>query len=107
MKHQQLSEIIELIKQWFNHYYSEQIVEIILYGSQARSEAQPDSDIDLLIVMKSAFDYAEEIEKTSEFIQELSLKYDTVISRAFVSEQRFNQEKSPFLLNVHKEGIVL
>lgn len=25
MKHQQLSEIIELMKQWFNHYYSEQI----------------------------------------------------------------------------------
>lgn len=107
MKHQKLSEIIELIKKWFNHHYSEQIVEIILYGSQARDEAKADSDIDLLIVMKSAFNYAEEVEKTSEFIQELSLKYDTVISRAFVSEQRFNQEKSPFLLNVHREGIVL
>lgn len=107
MKHQQLSEIIEFIKSWFNHHYSEQIAEIILYGSQARGEAEPESDIDLLIVMKYAFDYAEEIEKTSDFIQELSLKYDTVISRAFVSEQRFNQEKSPFLLNVHREGIVL
>jgi hypothetical protein len=33
--------------------------------------------------MKSAFNYSDEIKKTSEFIQELSLKYDTVISRAF------------------------
>lgn len=107
MKHPNLPEIIESIKSWFKAHYSEQIVQIVLYGSQARGEAQPDSDIDLLIVMKSAFNYTEEIEKTSRIIQELSLKYDTVISRSFVSEQRFNQEKSPFLLNVHREGVVL
>jgi predicted nucleotidyltransferase len=107
MKHQKLPEIIEFITNWFNTHYSEQVVKIILYGSQARGEAKPDSDIDLLIVMKYAFNYSDEIEKTSEVIQELSLKYDTVISRAFVSEQRFNQEKSPFILNVHREGIVL
>ena len=107
MKHQDLSEIIGLIKDWLNSHYPEQIAKIILYGSQARGEAKPDSDIDLLIVMKHGFDYAEEIENTSYFIQEISLKYDTVISRAFVCEQRFNREKSPFLLNVHREGIVL
>jgi len=107
MKHQKLPEIIGLIKNWFKTHYSEQVVQIILYGSQARGEAKPDSDIDLLIVMKCAFNYADEINKTSEFVQELSLKYDTVVSRAFVSEQRFNQEKSPFILNVNREGIVL
>ncbi|KPQ39759.1 MAG: toxin-antitoxin system antidote component [Phormidium sp. OSCR] len=107
MKHQKLPEIIELIKNWFNTHYSVQVVQIILYGSQARGEANPDSDIDLLIVMKSAFNYTDEIEKTSEFIQKISLEYETVVSRAFVSEQRFNQEKSPFILNVHREGIVL
>ncbi|KOR36480.1 MULTISPECIES: nucleotidyltransferase family protein [Planktothricoides] len=107
MKHQKLPEIIELIKHWFKTHYSEQVVQIILYGSQARAEAKTDSDIDFLIVMKSDFNYADEIEKTSDFIQDLSLKYDTVISRAFVSDQRFNQEKSPFILNVQREGIVL
>lgn len=107
MKHQKLPEIVELITNWFKTHYPDRVVQIILYGSQARGEAKPDSDIDLLIVMKYAFNYAEEIEKTSEFIQDISLKYDTVISRAFVSEQRFNQENSPFILNVRREGIVL
>ena len=107
MRHPKLPEIIELIKTWFKAHYSEQVVQIILYGSQARGEAKPDSDIDLLIVMKAAFNYADEIENTSEFIQELSLEYDTVISRVFVSEQRFNQEELPFIMNVHREGIVL
>lgn len=69
MKHQKLPEIIELIKNWFKTHYSEQVMQIILYGSQARGEAKPDSDIDLLIVIKSAFNYADEIERTSDFFK--------------------------------------
>lgn len=107
MQHQNLSEIIGLIKGWFGVHYQERVSQIVLYGSQARGEAQFDSDIDLLIVLNQGFDYAQEIERTSEFIQELSLRYDTVISRAFISDFRFNHEKSPFLLNVHREGIYL
>jgi len=107
MQHQKLPEIIASIQNWFRTYYGEQAVQIILYGSQAREEAKPDSDIDLLIVMKHSFNYSNEIQKTSHFIQELSLNYNTVISRAFISEQRFHQEKSPFILNVQKEGIIL
>ena len=107
MKHQNLSEIIELIKSWFGVHYGDRVSQIVLYGSQARGEAKPDSDIDILIVLRQGFDYAQEIERTSEFIQELSLRYDTVISRAFISDFRFNHEKSPFLLNVHQEGIDL
>ncbi len=41
MKHQKLPEIIEFIKSWFKTHYSEQVVQIILYGSQARGKAKP------------------------------------------------------------------
>ena len=47
----------------------------------------------------------EEIQRTSEFISTLSLHYNVVVSRAFMSVERFNREKSPFLLNVHREGV--
>jgi len=35
----------------------------------------------------------------------LSLEYDVVISRAFVSSERFERERSPLLLNVRREGV--
>ena len=65
------------------------------------------SQIDVLVVLNQAFNYREEIERTSQFIADLSLEYDTVISRSFISTQRFQDENSPFLLNVRREGVSL
>lgn len=107
MKNQNLDKIIFLLKQWFTEQYQDNLESIILYGSQARDDAKEYSDIDILVVLKKAFNYREEIEKTSHFIADLSLEYDTVISRAFISTQRFHEENNPFLLNVRREGITL
>jgi uncharacterized protein len=107
MKNQNLDRIVALVKQWFLEQYQENLEQLILYGSQARGDAQEYSDIDVLVVLKQAFNYREEIERTSQFIADLSLEYDTVISRAFISVQRFQEENSPFLLNVRREGISL
>ena len=107
MKNQNLDRIVSLVKQWFSEHYQDNLEELILYGSQARGDAQEYSDIDVLIVLKKAFNYREEIDRTSQFIADLSLEYDTVISRAFISAQRFQEENSPFLLNVRREGISL
>ena len=107
MKNQNLDKIIFLLKQWFTEQYQDNLESIILYGSKARDDAKEYSDIDILVVLKKAFNYREEIEKTSHFIADLSLEYDTVISRAFISTQRFHEENNPFLLNVRREGITL
>ena len=107
MKNQNLDKIIFLVKQWFTEQYQDNLESIILYGSQARDDAKEYSDIDILVVLKKAFNYREEIEKTSHFIADLSLENDTVISRAFISNQRFHEENNPFVLNVRKEGITL
>jgi len=107
MKNQNLERIIALVKQWFSEQYQENLEGLILYGSQARGDAKEDSDIDVLVVLKKAFNYREEIERTSKFIADLSLEYDTVISRAFISAQRFQEENSPFLLNIRREGVPL
>jgi predicted nucleotidyltransferase len=107
MKNPNLDKIIFLIKQWLTNQYKDNLENIILYGSQARNEAKEYSDIDILIVLKQTFNYREEIAKTSQFIADLSLEYDTVISRAFISAQRFYEENNPFVLNVRREGTTL
>ena len=76
-----------------------------LYGSQARGEAQAGSDIDVFTVVQGEFDYTELLAKTSEIIARLSLENDVVISRVFVSKERFEQAHSPFLLNVRREAV--
>jgi predicted nucleotidyltransferase len=78
---------------------------MILYGSQARGRARSDSDIDVLLVVRDDSDYGDLIRRTSAAVSALSLQHDVVISRAFVSRERFEQEQTPFLLNVHREGV--
>ncbi len=44
--------------------------------------------------------YSLEIERTSELISELSLKYHLSISRLFVTEDDWKNRDTPFLTNV-------
>ncbi|MEK7676283.1 MAG: nucleotidyltransferase domain-containing protein [Verrucomicrobiota bacterium] len=78
-----------------------------LFGSRARGEQRFDSDLDVLVVVRGTFDYGDLIRCTSALASALSLKYDTVISRAFISKERFQREESPFLLNVRREALAL
>ena len=101
--HPSLSEILSLLKDWLQENYADNLCQVVLYGSQARGDAKPTSDIDVLVVLKQFTSYYAEIDKTSHFIADLSLDYDTVVSRAFVTEAKFNNENSPFLMNVRRE----
>lgn len=78
---------------------------VILYGSQARATATGDSDIDVLILVRDDRNYADLMRRTSATVAALSLEHDVVISRVFMSRQRFEQEQSPFLMNVRREGV--
>jgi predicted nucleotidyltransferase len=78
-----------------------------LFGSRARGEQRPDSDVDVLVVVRGPFDYGDLIRCTSALVSALSLKHDAVISRAFVSQERFEREQSPFLMNVRREAVAV
>lgn len=80
---------------------------MLLYGSYARGEERSDSDLDILIVVKGELDYAALIRQTSALVASLSLENDIVISRTFIEKERFENERSPFTLNVHREGILI
>ena len=85
----------------------DELDSVILYGSQARGHPDEGSDVDVLCIMKSQIDYGELIRRTSEITAQLSLKYDVVISRAFICREDYESRQTPFLMNVHKEQIAI
>lgn len=87
--------------------YGDRLAYIRLYGSQARNEATPDSDIDILVVLHGKVEPCTEISNTGEIIAKLSLQYDTVLSCLFIGEKEYLNHISPLLLNIRREGITL
>ena len=105
MKQKKRASLLNHLSAGLAQILGERIDRVLIYGSYARGEAQDDSDLDILIVLHGDFDYADMIRETSDLVARLSLENDVVISRAFISKDRLENERSPFTLNIQREGI--
>ncbi len=100
-----LTLILAELHQFLTTLYGARLVDVILFGSQARGDAVVGSDIDVLIVLKGSVSQFEEVARTSEFTSALCLKYDVLLSRIFLSEEEYLRSQMPFVQNVRREGI--
>ena len=103
----ELRTILAQLRHRFEALYGERLVRMVLYGSQARADAEAGSDIDVLVVLAGPVNPGLEIARAGPATAELSLEHDVVISCTFVSAQRYSTERSPLLLNVRREGVTI
>ncbi|WP_216636351.1 nucleotidyltransferase family protein [Chloroflexus islandicus] len=75
-----LSEIIQQCKAALAAYYGARFRGLILYGSVARGESDPTSDIDLLILLDQPFDYVSELRQIIDILYPVQLDSPWLIS---------------------------
>ncbi len=83
--------------------------QVVLYGSYARGEQGPDSDIDLLILVnKETLDYDSRKAFTSPLYQ-LEFSTGTIISPRILTRKEWFERPvvTPFFENVQREGVTL
>lgn len=104
---EQIREISVQLKKDIKALYGKRLKELVLFGSYAREEYSTESDIDFLLILNGDFDTWEEIKRTGGIVSELSLRYGVTVSLIPISETEFQAGKTPFVMEVKKEGITL
>lgn len=100
LKRVESEAILELIRR-LNQQHPNQVEDILLYGSKARGDSEPDSDIDLLVLMKSDDRAVRQI--IMRLAARVSLEYDVILSLLVMSEEHW-QEREGLSLHLNVLG---
>jgi len=85
-----------------------QLIELNLYGSKARGDDRPDSDLDVLVIV--ATDDCHIRESVYNIVTDILLQTDICISPKIISKDQFDQlrkENTSFIRNVSRDALTV
>jgi predicted nucleotidyltransferase len=105
-----LKKLMEKYVEEIRKIYGSHLRKVILYGSYARGDFHPDSDIDIMILLDiTDLDLKEYGTKLSYMTFDFNLDHDLDIKPIAKNEEHFKKwlDNYPFYANVNREGVVL
>jgi predicted nucleotidyltransferase len=102
-----VAEIIQKCKVILEGHYGSRFEGLILYGSGARDQTGPGSDIDLLVLLRQPFNYFDELRQMIELLYPVQLESDQLISAKPASRDEFEHGRIQLYRNAKREGVSL
>ena len=101
------NQIVQKCKVALAKQYGERLKGVILYGSLARGEATPASDIDLLVLLEPPLDYFAELWKLINILYPIQLESEQLISAKPVSVNDFETGSLSLYRNARRDGVAV
>jgi predicted nucleotidyltransferase len=103
----QALEIAARVRAGLEKIYGPRLRGVYLYGSAARDQLTPDSDIDVAVVLDRIPDRSREHERTSHLGCEVSLECGTVVLFFFAEQEDLDKGRFAIHQAIKEEGIRL
>ncbi|MEA3401230.1 MAG: nucleotidyltransferase domain-containing protein [Armatimonadota bacterium] len=102
-----LDEALRQLRAELEELYGERLKGLYLFGSRARGDAEPDSDVDVAVVLDD-FEYeSDELTRMAPVLNRLSLECDLVFAAVPIRASEWAGGGSPLMLNLRREGVPL
>ena len=98
-------ELLIRIKNCLRDAHGDRLQGVVLYGSEARGDAEPDSDIDLLVLLKGPVEFGKDLRTSIDAIYDLQLEISRSIHAMPVDIEAFRSGKYSVYRNAKREGV--
>ena len=85
--------------------YGDRLRTVLLFGSWARGDAHPESDIDMLVVLDRVESVWDELRQMDPILWRHSFANDTVVTALPVASDAFEEQRRPVLARARAEGL--
>jgi len=101
------NELLRRVKSLLQEAFGPRLCGVILYGSEARGTAKPDSDIDLLVLLEGPVDYWAEVRRIIHVLYPLVLEGDRLIHAKPADAAEYEAQLWPLYQSVKEEGVLV
>ena len=88
-------------------HYGPRLRGVVLYGSAARAEAGPESDLDLLVVLEDPVDVFSEVRRLVDLLYPVQLDSDRYISAKPASAGEYETGRLQLYRIAKREGVAV
>lgn len=95
------------VKRRLQAAYGSRLKGVVLYGSEASGQSQPDSDIDLMVLIEGPISLWEEISRCVDATYPIALETGRPIHAEPVDVEEYEKGEFALYRNARAEGILL